>query len=54
MKNATTPVAVEYGVVLTAMSVPVAIAAFQFAGLVDRVFASFMPHVTAVATVVGG
>ena len=54
MKNGVTPVAVEYGVVLTAVSVPILIIGFQFAALVERVFASLLPQVAAVAVVVGG
>jgi NO-binding membrane sensor protein with MHYT domain len=54
MKIGTTPVAVEYGVVLTATSVPVAIACFQFAELVSRVYVSLQAQVTGVAMVLGG
>ena len=54
MKIGTTPVAVEYGVILTAVSVPFAIACFQFADLVGRVYFSLQAQVTGVAMVVGG
>lgn len=54
MKVGTTPVAVEYGMALTATSVPVAIACFQFAELVSRVYVSLQAQVTGVAMVLGG
>ena len=54
MKIGTTPVAVEYDVVLTAASLPVAIACFQFAELVSRAYVSLQAQVTSVAMVLGG
>ena len=54
MKVGVTPAAVEYCVALTALSVPVAIAGFHYAGVLDQIFSSLLTQLTAVAMVVGG
>lgn len=54
MKIGTTPAAVEYGVVLVALSGPVALAGFHLATLVNQVLTILLTQVGAVAMAIGG
>ena len=52
MKVGVTSAALEYGITVTALSLPMVILAFQFANIVDAVYAGLLGQLSVIA--VGG